>query len=171
MLIIIVLFVAAFCGLVLSFGTTVCGFMLTAVGSFERISLFSLVGTALLVLYWVFCYFRLYSRVNKTYDEYEEEEAEEPEEEEEGKHKIGRKALVIGVILTILWVALFATTDLSASAAERFMEWQASNQSVLEICKKIGHLLLAFSGGILVSMLYFYKSHNKSQKGDSKEKK
>lgn len=132
-------------GLVFSWGPDVWLFFLTYVGSFERLSWFSLIGTAVIAGYWIILAMRMYSHANANIELVEDgENFETP--------KVGKKALVIGVIMTILWIGLFIFTDGAALAAQSFATWQIKKATSLAIARKFGHLLLAFSAGILLSL-------------------
>lgn len=145
MTIIIILIVALGLGLVLSVGPHVLSFVLSVVGSFERLSWFSLIGTAILAIYWIVFGIRMYQYANA---EIVFDENAEPEK----LPKFGKKTLIIGIVMTIAWIALFIVTDHSANAAASFSSWRQANSNGLDIAAKIGHLLLAFAGGIFVSL-------------------
>lgn len=166
MIIIIILFTSVLIGLVFSWGPDALSLFLSSVGSFDRLSWFSLVGTGIVAGYWIVLCFRMYRHANAeiVYEEDETEETEIPDK----IPKFGKKALIFGVVLTIAWIALFISTDQSALAADSFAAWRTENANMLQFVQKIGHLLLAFAAGIGVSLFHrSRRTRKKSTKGSN----
>lgn len=136
MMLAVVFIAALFGGLVLSFGPHVLSTILSSVGSFERLSWFSLIGCAFIAIYWLVFGIRMYRRANS---------------ETSNVRNYGKRQFRIGIVITVLWIMLFIVTDYSANAAVSFSTWRLSNADGLDIAAKIGHLLLAFAGGIFVA--------------------
>lgn len=159
MIITLLMIVTFVVGFVFSFGPSILSAFLTLVGSFERLSWVSLIGFAILTLYWIILAINLYQYANA-----------ERENVEDGNFvKVGRTALIIGMVLTALWIALFVTTDKVAIAAGDFNAWRAEYAYRLQVAQKIGHLLLAFSAGIFVSLFSRMKKRKKKSANSSQE--
>ncbi len=198
----ILMFVAIILGLIFSWGPDFLSLLLSSVGSFNRLSWFSLIGTAVIAIYWIVFSLKMYRYANSEiiYEEDETEETEEavqpenlvrtetaekrekserpvnpeksekpenktdenvPDEITEKVPKFGKKSMIFGILLTVAWIALFVTTDLSAVAADNFAAWQNENANMLQLVQKIGHLLLAFAAGIFVSIFHRLKRSKK----------
>ena len=170
-MVIYIMLIATFLfGLVLTFGPNACSLFLEAVGSFERLSWFSLIGTAVLLGYWVVYAVILYRQANVAY--YEENEGEPPsggENEEELPGKVGKKALVVGLILTVCWIALFACSEIGGIAADGFNNFRTIYAEQLRSAREFGRMFLSFSVGIFVTLFYMRKKReSKSSSGGRK---
>lgn len=168
MLIYIMLFAAFLIGLVLTFGPDACTLFLEAVGSFERLSWFSLIGTAVLLGYWVVYAVSLYRQANSYYVE---EEEESPSGSENGAElppsKVGKRALIFGLTLTVGWVGLFICSEVGGIAADGFNNWRTIYSEQLQIAREFGRMLLAYAVGIFVTLLYMNKKRESKSSSSS----
>lgn len=169
MFIYIMMFAAFLCGLILTFGPDACTIFLEAVGSFERLSWFSLIGTAILLGYWVVYAVSLYRQANASYYEEDGEPPSSGENETELPGKVGKKALVVGLILTACWIVLFTCSEVGGIAADGFNNWRTAYATQLQVAKEFGRMLLAFAVGIFVTLFYMRrKRESKSSSGGRK---
>lgn len=162
MILFFILFISLILGLVFSWGPDVLLIFLTCVGKFERLSWFSLISIAVVAAYWIVFAIRMYSHVNVDIEPVEDGDSNTI-------NKFGKKAFVIGAIITILWIGLFIFTDVAALAAHKFAIWQVKKATSLAIARKCGHLLLAFSAGIMLSLIFLRKHTPRRRKKDVDE--
>ena len=124
----------------LAFGPILVSGILTLLGSFERLSWVSLIGTSVLLLYWLVLTIVLYRRANVA-------------SSDGASPKPKKRFLIIGIAMTVCWICLFAATDVCSSLAEQFNAWRERYSSQLNVALKAGQILNVFATGILVTLV------------------
>lgn len=174
----VIMLVSFICGMALLFGPDFLSFALGSIASFERLSWFSLIGTAALGFYWIFFSVSMYRYTNPKKEKKSESKMDvelvdisndaennvvELQPQKIRFFKYGTKELVIGSILTCAWIALFVTTDMCKIAASEFNAWREAESINLQVARIIGYTLIVLAIGMAISFFSLLKPRKRTR--------